>query len=149
MIYAELSAGFAAEAEVEDALAELDVAFQSTLVLAFFAAGKAYLRYRRASGLRTGVLPDFFIGAHAEVMGLPILTRDPRSYLLSRGGGNRARRQRMRDDDGSPRLLSPGLSDVPGRRALRSSNREGRVEPGHDKRRMLPRSAIARRRGGS
>ena len=29
---------------------------------------------------RTGVLPNFFIGAHAQVTGLPILTRDPRPY---------------------------------------------------------------------
>jgi predicted nucleic acid-binding protein len=80
VIYAELSAGFANEADVEDALAELDVAFHRTPVPALFLAGKAYLQYRRAGGSRTGVLPDFFIGAHAQVMGLPILTRDPRPY---------------------------------------------------------------------
>ena len=80
MIYAELSAGFANEADVEETLTELDVAFHRTSVPALFLAGKAYLRYRRAGGSRTGVLPDFFIGAHAQVTGLPILTRDPRPY---------------------------------------------------------------------
>src|SRR5215210_7594959 len=80
VIYAELSIGFADEADVEDALVELDVAFHRTPVPALFVAGKAYLRYRRAGGSRTGVLPDFFIAAHAQVMGLPLLTRDPRPY---------------------------------------------------------------------
>ena len=47
---------------------------------ALFVAGKAYLKYRRAGGIRTGVLPDFFIGAHAQVTGLAILTRDARRY---------------------------------------------------------------------
>ena len=47
---------------------------------ALFMAGKAYLKYRRAGGVRTGVLPEFFIGAHAQITGLPILTRDPRRY---------------------------------------------------------------------
>jgi predicted nucleic acid-binding protein len=80
VIYAELSMGLADETAVENALAELDVAFHRTPIPALFVAGKAYLRHRRAGGIRTGVLPDFSIGAHAQVMGLPILTRDPRRY---------------------------------------------------------------------
>ena len=47
---------------------------------ALFLAGKAYLQYRSAGGMRTGVLADFFIGAHAAVEELPLLTRDVRRY---------------------------------------------------------------------
>ena len=47
---------------------------------ALFSAGKAHRRYRSRGGTRTGVLPDFFIGAHAAVMGWPLLTRDARRY---------------------------------------------------------------------
>jgi predicted nucleic acid-binding protein len=47
---------------------------------ALFLAGQSYRRYRSSGGLRTGVLADFFIGAHARVLGCPILTRDVRRY---------------------------------------------------------------------
>jgi predicted nucleic acid-binding protein len=47
---------------------------------ALFLAGKAFRRYRARGGSRTGVLPDFFIGAHAAVAQVPLLTRDPRPY---------------------------------------------------------------------
>ena len=47
---------------------------------ALFLAGEIFRRYRRAGGVRTGVLADFFIGAHAQVIGSPILTRDVRRY---------------------------------------------------------------------
>ena len=47
---------------------------------ALFLAGKAFVQYRRGGGARTNVLADFFIGAHAAVSGLPVLTRDTRRY---------------------------------------------------------------------
>ncbi|TGP50653.1 PIN domain-containing protein [bacterium M00.F.Ca.ET.230.01.1.1] len=47
---------------------------------ALFLAGKVFTQYRRAGGSKTGVLPDFFIGAHATVARLPLLTRDVRRY---------------------------------------------------------------------
>lgn len=47
---------------------------------ALFLAGKAFLRYRRSRGAKMGVLPDFFIGAHAAVAGVSLLTRDAGRY---------------------------------------------------------------------
>jgi predicted nucleic acid-binding protein len=48
---------------------------------ALFLAGKAFDAYRHQKGTtKTGVLPDFFIGAHALVSGVPLLTRDVRRY---------------------------------------------------------------------
>ena len=45
-----------------------------------YLAGKVFQRYRAAGGTRNGVLPDFFISAHAAVAGLPLLTRDLQRY---------------------------------------------------------------------
>ena len=47
---------------------------------AAFAAGKAFLAYRRRGGTRPSPLPDFYIGAHAEAAGYRLLTRDRRRY---------------------------------------------------------------------
>jgi len=47
---------------------------------AAFLAGKAFLKYRRQSGQRSSTLPDFFIGAHAAVADLTLLTRDATRY---------------------------------------------------------------------
>ncbi|WP_342358635.1 type II toxin-antitoxin system VapC family toxin [Terrarubrum flagellatum] len=47
---------------------------------ALWLAGQAFVLYRRQGGTRTSVLPDFFIGAQAQAMGLPILTRDAKRY---------------------------------------------------------------------
>lgn len=80
VIYAEISVHVATEAELEAIIDDLEVAMVRIPRPALFIAGKAYLKYRRAGGIRTGVLPDFFIGAHAQVTGLPILTRDARRY---------------------------------------------------------------------
>jgi predicted nucleic acid-binding protein len=80
VIYAELSSRFSTEDLLDHKVSELNVELQRTPKHALFLAGRAYERYRRAGGTRSGVLPDFFIGAHAEVAGWPLLTRDVRRY---------------------------------------------------------------------
>jgi hypothetical protein len=47
---------------------------------AAFLAARCFARYRRRGGARASPLPDFFIGAHAAVTGMSLLTRDPRRY---------------------------------------------------------------------
>jgi predicted nucleic acid-binding protein len=80
VIYAELSSRFSTEAILDRKVSELNVAFQRMPKQAFFLAGHAYERYRRTGGTRSGVLPDFFIGAHAQAAQWPLLTRDVRRY---------------------------------------------------------------------
>ena len=78
--YAELAYRIADEADLCRALASLGLQLARAPDRALFLAGRAYAAYRGAGGPRTSLLADFFIGAHAEAAGLPILTRDPRRY---------------------------------------------------------------------
>lgn len=80
VIYAELSACMSSQAKVDKAVEGLEVRLDRTPIDALFLAGQAFRRYREAGGVRTGVLPDFFIGAHAQAAGLSLLTRDTRRY---------------------------------------------------------------------
>jgi predicted nucleic acid-binding protein len=80
VIYAEVSTRFASVESIEATLLDLKIDLVSIPREALFLAGKAYLQYRAAGGVRTSVLPDFFIGAHAAVERLPLLTRDVRRY---------------------------------------------------------------------
>ncbi len=50
------------------------------LVDSAFLAGKCFQSYRRRGGEKRSPLPDFYIGAHAAVSGLSLLTRDPARY---------------------------------------------------------------------
>jgi predicted nucleic acid-binding protein len=80
IVYAETSTRYPAIEDFESALAVANVTIVPTPRMALFLAGKAFIKYRRAGGIRTGVLADFFIGAHAAVEELPLLTRDARRY---------------------------------------------------------------------
>lgn len=80
VVYTELSMAFADLDDVDRVVDEMQLKFAEIPKPALFLAGKAFLRYRRAGGPRTSVLPDFFIGAHAAIAGCAILTRDERRY---------------------------------------------------------------------
>jgi predicted nucleic acid-binding protein len=82
VIYAEMSTRIETETQLDAIIADLRVELERTPKRALFLAGKAFKRYRASGGIRTGVLPDFFIGAHAEVAGFTILTRDACRYAL-------------------------------------------------------------------
>jgi predicted nucleic acid-binding protein len=80
VIYAELSLNFESMETVDRELDALELTLRDPPRAALFLAGQAYREYRRAGGTRTGVLGDFFIGAHAAVLGCAILTRDAARY---------------------------------------------------------------------
>lgn len=92
IIYAELSVAYAGPAEIDAELHGLGVKRATLPYEAGFLAGKAYQRYRRRGGTRTSPLPDFYIGAHAAVRKLTLITRDAR---------------RVRDSFPSLALLTP------------------------------------------
>lgn len=80
VIYAELSVGLETTVDTDAVLKSVDVILAPIQREALFLAGKAFKRYRESGGTRTGVLPDFFIGAHAQIENIPLLTRDPKRY---------------------------------------------------------------------
>ncbi len=80
VIYAELSIAFSRMEMLDAALATLEMRQLEIPRPALFLAGKAFLRYRQQGGTKSNVLADFFIGAHAAVSRLPLLTRDTRRY---------------------------------------------------------------------
>jgi predicted nucleic acid-binding protein len=79
IIYAELSVGIKKIEELDQFLGT-DFRRDPLPWEAAFVAGKAFLAYRRRGGLKTAPLPDFYIGAHAAVQSMKILTRDPKRY---------------------------------------------------------------------
>jgi len=80
VIHAEASIAFGTESHYEAALLPLGLLRWDLPYKAGFRTGKAFLAYRRQGGEKSSPLPDFHIGAHAEVNGYQILTRDPRRY---------------------------------------------------------------------
>jgi predicted nucleic acid-binding protein len=80
IIYAEVSLAFERQAELDENLHLLLVQKLKLPYEAAFIAGKAFLRYRRSDGKKRSPLPDFYIGAHAAVSGLTLLTRDASRY---------------------------------------------------------------------
>ncbi len=80
IVYSEVSIRFTTVEALEAALPPQDFRREPIPWAAAFLAGKAYLAYRREKGTKATTLPDFFIGAHAAVGGLALLTRDVGRY---------------------------------------------------------------------
>ena len=97
VIYTEFSIGYARIEEVEAVLAAVAMPIAPMPREALFLAGKAFLQYRQRGGSRSGVLPDFLIGAHASVEGWRLLTRDVARYRSYFPG---------------LQLIAPGLGDI-------------------------------------
>lgn len=80
ILYAELAPAFATQSDLNH---WLDPAFFQRLPLPYDAgwlAAQAFVKYRRAGGIRNSPLPDFYIGGHAETEGLTLVTRDAARY---------------------------------------------------------------------
>lgn len=80
IIYAELSLTFSTVEALDKVIDGLALAIVEIPKPALFLAGKAFVQYRRRRGVKTNVLGDFFIGAHAAVSRMPVLTRDSKRY---------------------------------------------------------------------
>lgn len=80
VIYAELSQTFSTFEALDEVIEEMGLLMQEVPRPALFLAGKAFVRYRKVGGGKNNVLADFFIGAHAAVKRLPLLTRDAKRY---------------------------------------------------------------------
>lgn len=80
VIYAEVSHRYSKKETLDRELPEEAFLRENIPWTAAFLAGKAYLEYRRRGGQRRSPLPDFFIGAHAAVAGLRLVTRDAARY---------------------------------------------------------------------
>jgi predicted nucleic acid-binding protein len=80
VIYAEVSVGFSRVEDLDDALPHESFLRLPLPWPAAFLAGKCYVACRRAGGARRSPLPDFYIGAHAALQGMTLLTRDAARY---------------------------------------------------------------------
>lgn len=80
LIYAEVAPAFDRETDLIDWFAGQVIRRTELPYEAAWPASQAFSKYRASGGTRTSPLPDFYIGAHAEVAGLTLLTRDPSRY---------------------------------------------------------------------
>ena len=80
VIFAEWCTDFRSYDAAQSALKSFGLQWAELPRQALFLAAQAHSLYRRRGGTRAVVLPDFFIGAHAAVAGMPLLTRDRRRF---------------------------------------------------------------------
>ena len=80
LIYAEISVAYESVAELDSFLKPTGIIVSPVSNDTAFLASRAFMRYRKARGTKTGVLPDFFIGAQAQSEGWTLLTRDATRY---------------------------------------------------------------------
>jgi predicted nucleic acid-binding protein len=80
LIYAELAVAYRTATALDRALAPLSLTRLALPYEAGFLAAQAFLSYRRRDGTRRSPLPDFYIGAHAQIEGHRLLTRDAARY---------------------------------------------------------------------
>jgi hypothetical protein len=80
MVVAEIAVAYDSADALMSFLKPTGMGVSPLTIQAAFLASRAFMRYRKTKGTKSGVWPDFFIGAHAEAEGWALLTRDPTRY---------------------------------------------------------------------
>lgn len=80
VVYAELCSHKQTRSQIDGFLTELNISIPEITREAALSAAQSFLQYRQRGGNKTGVLPDFFIGAQAVTEGWALLTRDSARY---------------------------------------------------------------------
>lgn len=80
IVYAEISGSFATQKDVSAAVKRGRLEIKEITMEAAYLAAQAFKLYRLNKGQFKTALPDFFIGAHAQVLSCPLLTRDPQRF---------------------------------------------------------------------
>ncbi|MBE0473693.1 PIN domain-containing protein [Rhodoferax sp.] len=80
LVCAEIAPSFASQQQMQEALDLVHLVYAPLSQACAFVAAQAFALYRQNKGSKLTTLPDFFIGAHAQTQGWPILTRDKARY---------------------------------------------------------------------
>lgn len=80
LIYAEIAVAYESAADLDSFLKPTGIIVSPVSNDTAFLASRAFMRYRKTKGTKTGVLPDFFIGAQAQAESWTLLTRDATRY---------------------------------------------------------------------
>ena len=80
VIYAEVSCHYNSDSELDAAFPQRIYARHQLPFEAALLAGRAFMKYRAAGGIKRSPLPDFYIGAHAQAMGYTLVSRDKQRY---------------------------------------------------------------------
>ena len=80
MVLAEIAVAYESVDALQSFLKPTGILLSPLTTQAAFLASRAFMRYRTTKGTKAGVLPDFFIGAHADAEGWTLMTRDPTRY---------------------------------------------------------------------
>lgn len=81
-VYAEVAPFFTLQADLHDALRRLGACFEPLTAEAAWRAGTLFAEYRASGGPRQHLIPDFLIGAHAEVQADRLAAAD-RGYFCT------------------------------------------------------------------
>ena len=80
VIYAEIAKSFEDRSRLDEFVSDLALQTREIPPAAAWQAAQVHLACRRHRGSMSLTLPDFFIGAHAQTQGWPILTRNRKRF---------------------------------------------------------------------